>query len=137
MRDPRSSRECSHVRYQFSRSTSGPASFADRECKRISCSSSDRNSRNIFPRVLLRTLRAMSLPRGAPVPDQRFFFFSPIPSVCFTTNDFTRAYSFCTPLAKSRGPYSNSTTKQKVKRMKRPNQKSPRSSAMQKSSRCG
>jgi hypothetical protein len=26
--------------------------------------------------------------------DQRFFFDFPIPSVCFTTNDFARTYSF-------------------------------------------
>ena len=59
----------------------------------------------------------------------------PIPAVCFTTKDFTRADSFLTPLAKSRGPYSNSTTKLKVKTMNRTNQKNPRRSAMQQGSR--
>src|SRR5437762_6435929 len=46
-----------------------------------------------------------------------------MPAVCFTTKDFTRAHSFLTALAKSRGPYSNSTTKLKVKTMNRTNQK--------------
>ena len=58
-----------------------------------------------------------------------------MPAVSFTTKDFTRAHSFFTPLAKSRGPYSNSTTKLKVKTMKRTNQKNPRRSAMQQGSR--
>jgi hypothetical protein len=137
MRNRRASRDCSHIPYQFSPSTSGPASFADRECKRISRSFADRNSGNIFPGFFVGT-SPCDVPAAQRTPlCQRFFFVFPIPSVCFTTNDFMRAYSFRTPLAKSRGPYSNSTTKQKVKTMKRTNQKSPRSSAMTKSSRCG
>ena len=58
-----------------------------------------------------------------------------MPAVCFATRDFTRAHSFFTPLAKSRGPYSKSTTKLKVKTMNRTNQKNPRRSAMQQGSR--
>jgi len=58
-----------------------------------------------------------------------------MPAVSFTTKDFTRAHSFLTPLAKSRGPYSNSTTKLKVRTMKRTNQKNPRRSAMRQRSR--
>ncbi len=92
----------------------------------------DRNSRNIFLGFLVGTSRRDVPTAQRTTPYQRFFFVFPIPSVCFTTNDFTRAYSFRTPLAKSRGPYSNSTTKQKVKTMKRANQKSPRSNAMEK-----
>ena len=67
--------------------------------------------------------------------DQRLFFGFSIFPVCLSTKDFTRAHSFLTPLAKSRGPYSNSTTKLKVKTMNRTNQKNPRRSAMQQSSR--
>lgn len=132
MRNRRASRDCSHARYQFSRSTSGPASFANRERKRISCSFADRNSHNIFPGFFVGTSRCDVPTAQRTVPCQRFFFVFPIPSVCFTTNDVTRAYSFRTPLAKSRGPYSNSTTKEKVKTINRANQKSPRSSAMKK-----
>ena len=67
--------------------------------------------------------------------DQRLFFGFSIFPVCFSTKDFTRAHSFLTPLAKSRGPYSNSATKLKVKTMNRMNQKNPRRSAMQHGSR--
>ena len=61
--------------------------------KRISCRLAHRNLRNIFPGFLIETLLAQSsaVPKAA---DQRFFFGFPIASVCFTTNDFTRAYSF-------------------------------------------
>jgi hypothetical protein len=66
--------------------------------------------------------------------DQRLFFGFSIFPLCFATKDFTRAYSLFTPLPKSRGPYSNSTTKLKVKTMNRTNQKHPRRSAMQQGS---
>src|SRR5205823_7824793 len=61
---------------------------------------------------------------------QRSFFGFWIFSVCFTTNDFTRANSFWKPFAKLFGPYSKSTTKQKAKTMKRTSQNSPRSNPM-------
>jgi len=72
---------------------------------------------------------------SAPLGDQRLFFGFSIFPVCLSTKDFTRAHSFLTPLAKSRGPYSNSTTKLKVKTMNRTNQKNPRRSAIQQGSR--
>jgi len=61
---------------------------------------------------------------------QRYFFGFWIFSVCFTTKDFKRANSFLEPFAKSRGPYSKSTTKQKARTMNKTSQKSPRSNAM-------
>ncbi len=62
--------------------------------------------------------------------NQRCFFGFSTFSVCLTTNDFTRANSFLQPFAKSRGPYSNSTTKQKARTAKRTSQNNPRSNAM-------
>jgi len=61
---------------------------------------------------------------------QRYFFGFWIFSVCFTTNDFTRANSFWKPFAKLCGPYSKSTTKQKAKTTNRTSQNSPRSNPM-------
>ena len=61
---------------------------------------------------------------------QRSLFGFWIFSVCFTTNDFTRANSFWKPFTKLFGPYSKSTTKQKAKTMNRTSQNSPRSNPM-------
>ena len=61
---------------------------------------------------------------------QCYFFGFWIFSVCFTTNDFTRANSFLEPFTKSRGPYSNKTTKAKARTINKTSQKSPRSNAM-------
>src|SRR2546421_9062190 len=58
-----------------------------------------------------------------------FFGFSALPT-CFRTNAFTRLNSFWNPLVKSCVPYSNRTTKQKVKKTKRATQKIPRSKDM-------
>jgi hypothetical protein len=51
-------------------------------------------------------------------------------SACFTTKVFTRANYFWKHLTKSRGPYSNRTTKEKARTIKRTSQKSPRNKAM-------
>ena len=61
---------------------------------------------------------------------QRYFFGFWIFSVCFTTNDFTRANSFWKPFTKLFGPYSKSTTKQKAKTTNRTSQNSLRSNPM-------
>ena len=61
---------------------------------------------------------------------QRSLFGFWIFSVCFTTNDFTRANSFWKPFTKLFGPYSKSTTKQKAKTTNRTSQNSPRSNPM-------
>ena len=61
---------------------------------------------------------------------QRSFFGFWTFSVCFTTNDFTRANSFWKPFTKLFGPYSKSTTKQKAKTTNRTSQNSPRSNPM-------
>ena len=81
----------------------------------------------------MRVTRALSTLRSkwnSSNKDQRCFFGFCIFSVCFTTNDFTRANSFRHPFAKSRGPYSNRTTKQKARTTNRTSQKSPRNKAM-------
>jgi hypothetical protein len=81
----------------------------------------------------MRVTRALSTLRSkwnSSNKDQRCFFGFCIFSVCFTTNDFTRSNSFRHPFAKSRGPYSNRTTKQKARTTNRTSQKSPRNKAM-------
>src|SRR4051812_44878352 len=115
MRNSRSSGGGSDTGQQFSRSTSGPAYIRDRECKRISRAFGDRN----FCCHYEVDFAAV---------DQRSFsrFFS----IRLMTSDLILAYSVSAPLVKSPGPCSNSTTKQNVRTKNRPNQKTPRRSAM-------
>src|SRR5437763_9518854 len=113
MRHSRSSCGCSDCGQQFSRSTPRPPHVGDRERKRISRTFANRNSR-CYCEVALTAVCSSVL--------------FPIPSIRFITSDLTLAYSFWPPLAKSCGPYSNSTTNQNVSRKNRPNQQTLRRS---------
>ena len=68
------------------------------------------------------------LPSGSR--DYFFFLGSGALEVWLVTNVFTRANSFWKPVVKSLVPYSNRTTKLKVKNRKRTTQKMVRSNAM-------